>query len=153
MIYFIQQEEEGNIKIGHSKNIEQRLADLQVASPYKLILLGSVVGAYKEEQQIHQYLNYYRVQGEWFLPSSFVKEYIISIPGFKHFGLYSTERGKNKLTQTSNMAGTSEGKMFFRNSIISLNNDINKVEQQWGLMDREAKCFWDSFATMFQGLL
>ena len=66
MIYFILEEENNVIKIGYSKNVVSRLRQLQTSIPYQLRLLGKIEGTTKEERRIHEYLNPYRMKGEWF---------------------------------------------------------------------------------------
>jgi len=69
MIYFIQQEGGGPIKIGHSRDIKLRLSKLQSGYPYKLTLLGYVRGGCYEEKRLHKVFRKHRLNGEWFLPS------------------------------------------------------------------------------------
>ncbi len=64
MIYFIQAKNDGMIKIGFSANVPQRFKALQVASPTQLVLLGTMIGGYNQEQALHQKFSKYRLHGE-----------------------------------------------------------------------------------------
>lgn len=83
MIYFIQQNKNGPVKIGYTENLRARISGIQVSNPCTLTLLGTVSGSKHIERQIHQHLRYYHVGGEWFRASSFVLEYIFSLPNYK----------------------------------------------------------------------
>lgn len=52
------------IKIGRSRNVLNRLKDLQSVTPRKLVLLRVIEGDY--ERRFHTMYAKYRVQGEWF---------------------------------------------------------------------------------------
>jgi predicted nucleic acid-binding Zn ribbon protein len=67
-VYFIQAGN-GAIKIGFSKDIEARLADLQVASPVQLRLLGTMNGTKETEKNIQDTFADLRLRGEWFEPA------------------------------------------------------------------------------------
>ena len=68
LIYFIQQGNNGNIKIGYSKNPKKRLIQLQTATISKLYIIGKISGNRQNEKEIHQYLFKHRLRGEWFKP-------------------------------------------------------------------------------------
>lgn len=69
-IYVIRAIETSFFKIGFSAKPEERLANLQTASPYQLKLLSSWPGTDKQERYIHKCLSEFRVSGEWFkMPS------------------------------------------------------------------------------------
>ena len=68
-IYFIQEEESGNIKIGFSeKHPKGRLKDFQTGNSNKLILLGYIEGTYEDEYNLHQEFSEERIreENEWF---------------------------------------------------------------------------------------
>ena len=75
-IYFIQQGEDGPIKVGFSTNIKRRMETLQTANPYPLFLLGSIPGTEGEEKALHAMIDSFRMHGEWFAPSSVVLELV-----------------------------------------------------------------------------
>lgn len=77
MIYFVQSgDENGPIKIGYSKNTEQRLAALQCSSPYKLTLLGTMPGDRVWERYIHSQFEAFQATGEWFRPHPRLLQFI-----------------------------------------------------------------------------
>ena len=59
MIYFIQAEGVGHVKIGFTDadDADVRLATLQIGSPVPLRLLGTVQGSADEEKDFHQWVN------------------------------------------------------------------------------------------------
>jgi hypothetical protein len=66
--YIIQGEQTRLLKVGRSKEVYQRLYDMQVGSPDKLHLLLTIAGDF--EQKIHQACDPYRSHGEWFYPQA-----------------------------------------------------------------------------------
>lgn len=70
MIYFAQAEDTGHIKIGFTDGDPAiRLADLQVGSSSKLVLLATIEGSQVDEKSLHRQLVKFRVRGEWFHPA------------------------------------------------------------------------------------
>lgn len=69
MIYFIQADGLGHIKIGFTESTaEARLADFLTGSPVSLRLLGSIPGTAEDEKDLHRRFAAHRVHGEWFRP-------------------------------------------------------------------------------------
>lgn len=66
MIYAIQSEKNGPIKIGKADRPWQRMHDLQIASPYLLRLMTYVNWHNDYERKIHKHLALHRLRGEWF---------------------------------------------------------------------------------------
>lgn len=84
MIYFIQNGLAGAIKIGHTTTyVNQRLKALQTTSSRRLFIMGCIKGDVKAEKRIHEHLQAYRLEGEWFKPSVFVLDYIHRELGLK----------------------------------------------------------------------
>lgn len=76
-LYFIQMHHVGPIKIGIACNVERRLAELQVGSPYELKLLHAQrIKDTKTEKEIHRHLRKYHMRGEWFSAHPYVLELI-----------------------------------------------------------------------------
>lgn len=67
-VYFLQFGKNGPIKIGRSYNPVSRARDLNATSPVELTLLGAIKSRNmeREEREIHDSLNPFRVRGEWF---------------------------------------------------------------------------------------
>lgn len=76
VVYFIQQGEDGPIKIGFSKNPEARLKQLQPSTPAPLRILRTIQGGRSREQSIHGRFQNDRLKGEWFRPTPELLEYI-----------------------------------------------------------------------------
>jgi len=76
MIYFIRQNEE--VKIGYTQNIETRLADLQVASPFELSVMLLIEGDLELESELHRTFEDYRIRGEWYWLNDDMKKFIAS---------------------------------------------------------------------------
>jgi len=68
VIYFIQQGEDGPIKIGYTNNkdVKQRLQGLQVGNAIKLRVITTIEGDESYEEALHNKFDKYRLQGEWF---------------------------------------------------------------------------------------
>jgi len=63
-VYAVRQ---GNyIKIGLSRNVANRLRELQTSSPEPLHLVGTFAGGRRLERLLHQRFADHRVRGEWF---------------------------------------------------------------------------------------
>ena len=75
-VYFIEDMEMGNIKIGRSRNPAARFAKLQTGSPGKLKILGILHDTKGDlEAKIHRILRPYWLRGEWFKGTPEVKAY------------------------------------------------------------------------------
>jgi hypothetical protein len=78
MIYFLQAGDDGPIKIGYSKNPEDRRDSLQTGNHLDLKLIGVIPGKTTLEEKLHNRFDKYRIKGEWFECSSDIIEFIIS---------------------------------------------------------------------------
>lgn len=67
-VYFVQQGNDGPIKIGVSGNVDKRIRSLSTSSPLPLRLLAVLPGGRGEEQELHKRLAAHRLGGEWFAP-------------------------------------------------------------------------------------
>jgi len=76
MVYFIQCEVTGRIKIGRAKNPRRRLSEVQTGSPTKLRLVGTIPGGRSEELELHAKFTGARLHGEWFIPTSDLLDHI-----------------------------------------------------------------------------
>lgn len=66
-VYFVVAET-GQIKIGIARDVEQRLANLQAASPVKLEIAAITDGGLRQEKKYHRQFAEHRLHGEWFSP-------------------------------------------------------------------------------------
>lgn len=63
-----------HVKIGFTrKNPYARMADLQTGCPFKLKMIGFVVGNIEMERELHDVLRDYRREGEWFALENYVR--------------------------------------------------------------------------------
>lgn len=80
IVYFLQGEKGGPIKIGRSQNAKERFDRLQTGSNVRLSLirwLPSVPGA---EAALHKRFATERLHGEWFRPSGRLRRFMAAIP-------------------------------------------------------------------------
>ena len=76
-VYFIGAKRESSpVKIGISECPEIRLVDLQIASPYELLILTQFVGGEETEEKLHKLFWYEHLRGEWFRRSDRIKTFI-----------------------------------------------------------------------------
>jgi hypothetical protein len=54
------------VKVGVAKNPMRRLSDLQTAVPYRLELIGLMVGGFEVEKRLHRLMAESHHRGEWF---------------------------------------------------------------------------------------
>lgn len=68
-IYFIgAMEGPTRIKVGFSVHPKQRLTNLQVGSPVRLMIAATVPGSIEEEQALNKRLRRHAITGEWYGP-------------------------------------------------------------------------------------
>ncbi len=86
-VYFIVAES-GNIKIGTSVNIRNRMIGLNREYPGvgTLRLLYSFPGSYKEENDLHNALDHACIKGEWFKPCQEISDAIEKLKAGVPFG-------------------------------------------------------------------
>lgn len=77
-VYFLHAPAVGMVKIGRSRNIEQRMIDLRCASPVPLKLIMTVDGGLTTERMMHERFKPYRKHGEWFKASRTLMRWIDS---------------------------------------------------------------------------
>lgn len=77
-VYFIRNTENGQIKIGCTKDMETRFRILQCASPARLDVLAIMDGGKKVEHALHRQFTHLRLRkrGEWFEPGPDLLEYL-----------------------------------------------------------------------------
>ena len=65
--------EEGLVKIGHSRQVSRRLAQLRAVSPFPLKLLATATGGAEREAYYHSRFAADRRSGEWFERSAAIE--------------------------------------------------------------------------------
>jgi hypothetical protein len=75
-VYFLQGENGGPIKIGHTNDIEKRIKLMQTGNPDKLVLLHLTSGGKNFEDQLHVRFSEFHYRGEWFYPSEEILDFI-----------------------------------------------------------------------------
>jgi hypothetical protein len=80
-IYFIQQGQDGPIKIGLSWDVNKRMHTAKTFSPHPLRILGMINGGLKEERALHRKFKKERLEGEWFSPSEKLIQYLQTLEG------------------------------------------------------------------------
>lgn len=81
VVYFIQGEDGGNIKIGWSGRVEGRRKDHQCSSPVRLVVLTTMPGRREDEAELHRRFSHLRQHGEWFAPAPDLVAYIGGLQG------------------------------------------------------------------------
>lgn len=71
-LYFAQAGDVGPVKIGRSRQVDQRIIALGTASPVPVRLLGTIPETWLSEQDAHAALHRLRLHGEWFKPEPIV---------------------------------------------------------------------------------
>jgi len=74
MIYFIRQNEA--VKIGVTEDIQQRVSQIQVGTPYEVSVMLLIEGSYEKEAELHKTFNDFKIRGEWYWLSEEIKEYV-----------------------------------------------------------------------------
>lgn len=82
-VYFIQEGEDGPIKIGCTKGLQGRLDQLQTGHARKLHLRASFEGGREQERELHARFAEHRLQGEWFMPAPALLSHIAALNGRK----------------------------------------------------------------------
>lgn len=78
MIYFIRQDDDSLVKIGHTEDIKNRLCALQVSNGHKLSVILLINGDFGDESELHLIFKEYKIRGEWYFLSDDIKSYIQS---------------------------------------------------------------------------
>jgi len=76
IVYFIQAEIGGLIKIGYTIDLDKRLRTVQAHSSVPAKVIGTMRGSYEIEQEIHSKFASFRKHGEWFVPSDSLLSFI-----------------------------------------------------------------------------
>ena len=88
-LYFIQQGENGPIKVGIAMSASARISCLQTGSPDLYKQLATILVPPRVEKVAHEYLADSRIRGEWFKPSEKLMELVKFAKNTDHNKLYS----------------------------------------------------------------
>lgn len=78
-VYFIRDKEADMIKVGHSREPERRLAELQIGSSRRLEIVGLIAAEPAIEKLIHFQLIEGAVHGEWFWDREITTAWLMSM--------------------------------------------------------------------------
>lgn len=79
-VYFVQQGDDGPIKIGLAIDVGKRLDHLMAANSAELIVKAIIPGSVELESELHLRFARHVIRGEWFRPAPEIVEYIASLP-------------------------------------------------------------------------
>ena len=76
---------EGNYKIGFSKDVKERMKQLETGAGAHIVrpnltLITHFLGGLVEEQALHKQFAECRINGEWFRPNARMKQWIKNLP-------------------------------------------------------------------------
>lgn len=80
-IYFVQNGDA--VKIGVSKNPEQRMSELSVSSNGAIQLLAVLDGGHGDEKEFHRKFSRYLIRGEWFKYQGELAKFIATLPPYE----------------------------------------------------------------------
>lgn len=84
MIYFVQVNHTGPVKIGYTRvTPSYRLTFLQCGNPFKLNIRGVIQGTKADEQNLHRKFRQHRIRGEWFKHRGNVKQFVRALKPYK----------------------------------------------------------------------
>jgi hypothetical protein len=122
------------IKVGYtSHNATDRKRSMETGNPHGIVVIGIVKGTKEHERKIHQQLQDYHVQGEWFRDCKEVRGYINEVLNNKKIVKYQTHHhnGYSKTNETSKPKWMNEFIKCEKNNLkeISLiTNEIHEIE-------------------------
>jgi hypothetical protein len=76
VIYFVQRQAEGDIKIGTTICLTERLVQIETAVGAPVEVLAVMEGSFSVEKQLHDRFAHLNREGEWFLASADLIEFI-----------------------------------------------------------------------------
>lgn len=65
-VYVVRAKDSGNVKVGHSGDVDWRLKSLQTGSWEELEIVFVIRGSRETERQIHEDFDHLHIRGEWF---------------------------------------------------------------------------------------
>lgn len=79
VIYFVQAENGGPVKVGYAQDLAARLVGLQTSHPEKLVVIATMTGDESTERELHARFAHLRVRGEWFSPGADLMAFVRSL--------------------------------------------------------------------------
>jgi len=101
----------GRIKIGISKNVQQRLAEVGSHLEAEPSVIGFVRGSIEFEQHVHRELKAFRIRGEWFRDCRKVRNIIKNILAGDTLGFEKTVPLAQSKFQASSAVSNAFGKV------------------------------------------
>ena len=135
-IYLVENEATDLCKIGYSKDVFRRVADMQVSNPIKIIILYRYfsIDAPKLESDLHKYYKLQHLRGEWFKLTSYQKNSFLSTASAldreieKSFQLLGASSDSSARIEF--LAGFSASDISSNNQDAINKNDVNKTAKK-----------------------
>lgn len=108
MIYFIENLNNGLVKIGHTNRPRQRFKSLKYAEKSDLLILGVMDGDVVIEREMHAKFRSSRIRGEWFEKTPELRLFIASSAFFKMPDDYATGTKRLSITVEDDVAAEIE---------------------------------------------
>lgn len=133
MIYFAGIRDFGNefpyVKIGYSKNVNRRIAELQAANPFEVYVIGVICGDRGEEASLHNRFQEYQYRNEWYHLSDEIKIFIKRKCNTLFWKLQTITDCIHALTQTVWVCGweselTEKDLVDYRSAVAKLEEEI-----------------------------
>lgn len=131
MIYFIQAEEGGPIKIGYvteASGVKRRLSQIQTGSSDKLVVRAVQDGGPAREKELHQRFAEWRIKGEWFRPAYEICELC---GGLGREVEEAYKRGHSEGYRMGHEQGVEDGRAD-TDAIVERNREMQRMNQTMG---------------------
>ena len=134
-VYFVQRITGGAIKIGFSRDVSERVKQLQTAIEVPIKVLGTIQARPEMETALHEVFAAWRLAGEWFEPDITLVDFATGlsrcyISGGEYFGLKPAYRVGQEVCATEAMARMTLQAALVekRKKADALNAEITKIE-------------------------
>ena len=97
VVYFMQAQTGGPIKIGWSADVRRRMESFQPGCPIPLKIILCVRGSIYDEQIIHKKFSRFRLHGEWFEPAAELLQFLDVLRSHKRITRSIVESGCTKV--------------------------------------------------------
>ena len=124
IVYFLQQDVDGLIKIGYTSGpLRDRLKQFETGNPNRLDLLLILDGGYELEKKLHDRFHEFHERGEWFRPEKELVDFIES------------ERSKIDNSHTSKLQFLEKELELSQDCLVWLYEKYLKIEERWNKYD------------------